>query len=38
MGEINENGDFEPYMGRLDTLREEAIDKLFEEKHVEDIA
>ena len=35
MGEINENGDFEPYIGRLDTLREQAIDELFEDNKIE---
>ena len=37
MGEINENGDFEPYMGKLDTLREQAIDELFEENKIESL-
>lgn len=31
MGEINENGDFEPFIGRLDKLREDAINRLFDE-------
>lgn len=31
MGEINENGDFEPFIGRLDKLREDAIKALFDE-------
>tara|TARA_R100001509_G_scaffold31499_1_gene16743 strand:- start:8531 stop:9769 length:1239 start_codon:yes stop_codon:yes gene_type:complete len=35
MGEINENGDFEPYIGRLDTLRDKAIDALFEKNKIE---
>ena len=35
MGEINENGDFEPYIGQLDTLRDKAIDELFKKDKVE---
>jgi len=35
MGEINENGDFEPYIGRLDTLRGKAIDALFEKNKID---